>query len=192
VAGNFRGVFDYGFRAPDVSNEIVPTQVLGSVVLYREKLAALRSPQGSGLVLELDDDGLALLLDPEVDVQWFGPVRNLDGALQPDCSPGQASVDFSGQGVLEVGLRVEDGAMPWQRPQDLRERETRQVHLVHPRIPIHPGFHVKREVVRCHRKHARRGHRSRFTRRALGSSGPRRSLRTAPVWHLGRRLSLRR
>jgi hypothetical protein len=95
----------------NILDEIVPTEVLcslapqGALFVFDERL------QFPGLVLELNSENVAVLFDPDADVNPLVEMRDLYGTLEPNRRAGQVFVYLPGDGVLKIGFGMEDGAL---------------------------------------------------------------------------------
>ena len=66
-----RSARDDGLYPPDILYEVVPPEVLGTVVLKDKPFAAFQSLKRSNLVLQFDHEDVTTVFDPDVDVEWF-------------------------------------------------------------------------------------------------------------------------
>jgi hypothetical protein len=114
-AGSCCTVGDDALDSPDILDEIVPAEVLCTLAPQCVLLGSIERSKRPGFVLEFDGDNVAVLFDPDVDVKPLVQMRDLDGALEPHRGARQAFVYLPGDGVLEVGLRMEDGALIGKR-----------------------------------------------------------------------------
>jgi len=100
-------VGDDVFGSPDVLDKVIPARVLRGLAPQSVLFAPNVGLQCPGLVLELDGENMAVLFDPDVDIDPVVPMRDLDRALQPYRGARQAFVYLPGDGVLKVGFGME-------------------------------------------------------------------------------------